>query len=111
MELERIYQELCAGSYSSLESYIQAHAKSSKHLSSAKQNGSTSASKSNSKHNKHAAGASAGQSASTGSSVPVEVDARGLSLAHYAVRARSLRALDLLVRSGVLQVRSYLICL
>lgn len=109
MELERIYQELCAGSYSSLESYIQAHAK--KHLSSAKQNGSTSASKSNSKHNKHAAGASAGQSASTGSSVPVEFDARGLSLAHYAVRARSLRALEQLLRSGVLQVRSYLICL
>ena len=101
MEFERIYRDICAGSYSTLEAYIQTHVKYLKQNSNHKHDSSSSA-KSKSKRVTNGHDVSSG-----GSSAPTaapELDANGLSLAHYAVRARSMRALELLVRSGVLQV-------
>ena len=108
MEFERIYRDMCAGSYSTLEAYIQAQVKYLKQNSNHKQNGSSSSAKSKSKRVSGAHDASSG--GLSGATAAPELDANGLSLAHYSVRARSVRALELLVRSGVLQV-SVLFCI
>ena len=108
MEFERIYSDICGGSYSTLEAYIQTQVKYLKQNSNHKQNGSSSSSKSKSKRATGVHDVSSG--GSSASTAAPELDANGLSLAHYAVRARSVRALELLVRSGVLQV-SVLFCI